>query len=93
MIASEREREAQLIGEELKRYRCVEAFIARVPQQAQQTILRRRYLDIGKSWDEIRDDLARDGVLYSPRHLQRLHTQALRAAQMLWDEEAGRERR
>ncbi|MBR3704467.1 MAG: hypothetical protein IKM11_03145 [Oscillospiraceae bacterium] len=87
MLATEREREVQLIGEELKRYRRVEEFVARVPERAQRTILRRRYLDIGKSWDEIQSDLARDGVLYSPRHLQRLHTQALRAAQKLWDEE------
>lgn len=87
MIAAEREREARLVSEELAAYRCVEEFIARVPQRAQRTILRRRYLDIGRSWDEIQSDLARDGILYSPRHLQRLHTQALRSALKLWNEE------
>ena len=39
MLATEREREVQLIGEELKRYRRVEEFVARVPERAQRTIL------------------------------------------------------
>lgn len=87
LIADERERELTVVGEELETYRRVEKFVARVPEGTHRTILRRRYLDIGKSWDEIRDELAEDGLIYSQRHLQRLHTEALEAAQKLWDEE------
>ena len=87
LLALEREREVLLIGEELANYRRVEEFLARVPEMTHRTILRRRSLDVGKSWDEIRDDLAADGLFYSPRHMQRLHTQALEAAQKLWTTE------
>ncbi len=96
-IAEERERELTVVSEELESYRRVEAFVAQIPDRTHCTILRRRYLETGKSWTEIQNDLARDGVYYSQRHLQRLHTQALEEARRLWnrDGEEGtvRERR
>lgn len=94
-LADEQARELAVVGEELESYRRVEAFVAQMPEKTHRTILRRRYLDIGKSWTEIQDDLARDGLYYSQRHLLRLHTQALEAARKLWDQdrEEGRQRR
>ena len=86
-IADEQARELAVVSEELESYRRVERFVARVPEKTHRTILRRRYLDTGKSWTEIQDDLARDGLYYSQRHLLRLHTQALEAARELWDQE------
>lgn len=86
-IAEERERELAVVSKELESYRCVEAFVARVPDKTHRTILRRRYLDVGKSWTEIQNDLAGDGLYYSQRHLMRLHTEALEAARRLWDQE------
>lgn len=91
MILAEREREVALVHEELESYRRVEAFVARVPGRVNRTILRRKYLDVGRSWTEIGEELARDGVFYSQRHLLRLHAQAVEAAQKLWDEERGEE--
>ena len=87
MIVNERARELELVGEEIENYQLVEKFVARLPESAQRTILRRRYLDVGKSWEEIREELAKDGLYYSQRHLQRLHAQALEAAQKLWNQE------
>ena len=86
-IADEQARELAVVSEELESYRRVEAFVAQMPEKTHRTILRRRYLDNGKSWTEIQDDLARDGVYYSQRHLLRLHTQALEAARKLWDQD------
>ena len=91
MILAEREREVAVVNEELESYRRVEAFVARVPGRVNRTILRRKYLDVGKNWTEIAEELARDGVFYSQRHLLRLHAQAVEAAQKLWDEERGEE--
>lgn len=91
LILAEREREVALVHEELENYRRVEAFVARVPGRVNRTILRRKYLDVGRSWTEIGEELARDGVFYSQRHLLRLHAQAVEAAQKLWDEERGEE--
>ncbi len=87
LIQDECGREADVMREELECYRRVEAFVARVPDRLHRTILRRRYLDVGKSWAEIRDELAKDGLYYSQRHLLRLHTDALEAAQRLWNME------
>ena len=86
-IADEQARELAVVSEELESYRRVETFVAQMPEKTHRTILRRRYLDTGKSWTEIQDDLARDGLYYSQRHLLRLHTQALEAARELWDQE------
>ena len=86
-IADEQARELAVVSEELESYRRVEAFVAQMPEKTHRTILRRRYLDTGKSWTEIQDDLARDGLYYSQRHLLRLHTQALEAARELWEQE------
>ena len=86
-LADEQARELAVVGEELECYRRVEAFVAQMPEKTHRTILRRRYLDIGKSWTEIQDDLAQDGLYYSQRHLLRLHTQALEAARELWDQD------
>ena len=91
MILAEREREIEVVNEELESYRRVEEFVARVPGRVNRTILRRKYLDVGKSWTEIGEELARDGLYYSQRHLLRLHTQAVEAAGKLWDEERGEE--
>ncbi len=87
LIDDERKRELTVVNEELESYRRVEAFVARVPKRVYRTILRRRYLDVGKSWTEIQDALADDGLFYSHRHLLRLHAEALEAAQKLWREE------
>ena len=92
MIIAEREREIAVVNEELENYRRVEAFVARVPGRVNRTILRRKYLDVGKSWTEIGEELAQDGLYYSQRHLLRLHTQAVEAAGKLWDEERGEEK-
>ena len=92
MILAEREREIAVVKEELESYQRVEAFVARVPGRVNRTILRRKYLDVGKSWTEIGEDLAQDGLYYSQRHLLRLHTQAVEAAGKLWDEERGEEK-
>ena len=86
-ITEERERELAVVGEELESYRRVEAFVAQMPDKTYRTILRRRYLDVGKSWMEIQDDLAGDGLYYSQRHLMRLHTEALEAARLLWNQD------
>lgn len=86
-LAAEQARELVVINGELESYRRVEAFVAQLPEKTHRTILRRRYLDIGKSWTEIQDDLAQDGLYYSQRHLLRLHTQALEAARELWDQD------
>ena len=86
-IADEQARELAVVSEELESYRRVETFVAQMPEKTHRTILRRRYLDTGKSWTEIQDDLARDGLYYSQRHLLRLHTQALEAARELWEQE------
>lgn len=91
LILAEREREVAVVHEELESYRRVEAFVARVPGRVNRTILRRKYLDVGRSWTEIGEELARDGLFYSQRHLLRLHAQAVEAAQKLWDEERGEE--
>ena len=72
---------------ELESYREVEAFLDRITDGTYRTILRRRYLDVGLSWSEIRDRLEEDGLYYSERHIVRLHTQAVEAAQTLWNRE------
>lgn len=87
LIDAECERELAVVKQELESYQQVEAFLARVPDRIHRTILRRRYLDVGLSWTEIQDKLAEDGLLYSQRHIIRLHTQAVKAAQMLWSME------
>lgn len=86
-LADEQARELVVIDGELESYRRVEAFVAQLPEKTHRTILRRRYLDIGKNWGEIQKDLAQDGLYYSQRHLLRLHTQALEAARKLWDQD------
>lgn len=87
MLDEEHERELAAAEKELESYRRVEAFLNRIPDGTYRTILRRRYLDVGLSWTEIRDRLAEDGLYYSERHITRLHTQAVEAAQMLWNRE------
>ena len=97
LIDEERERELAVTQRELESYRQVESFLEKIPDGMHRTILRRRYLDVGRSWTEIHDQLAEDGLFYSGRHIMRLHTQAVAAAQMLWNKEreegAGKERR
>ena len=96
LIDTERTRELALMEQELESYRAVEKFLAKIPDGAHRTILRRRYLDVGLSWTEIRDRLAQDGLYYSQRHIIRLHTQAVEAASELWNtvgEEGARKKR
>ena len=85
LICDEWERELAAVEREQERYRTVEAFLEQIPDEMYRMILRRRYLDVGLSWEEIRERLEEDGVFYSQRHITRLHTQALEAAQLLWD--------
>ncbi len=87
LLDEEQERELAAAKKELENYRKVEAFLNRIPNVTYRTILRRRYLDVGLSWTEIRDRLEEDGVYYSERHIVRLHTQAVEAAQTLWNRE------
>lgn len=87
LLDEEQERELAAVKLELESYRKVEAFLARIPDGTYRTILRRRYLDVGLSWSEIRDRLEEDGLYYSERHIARLHTQAVEAAQTLWNRE------
>lgn len=97
LIDEERARELAATEKELENYRRVEAFLERIPDGTHRTILRRKYLDVGRSWTEIHEKLAEDGLFYSERHIMRLHTQAVEAAQMLWNREreegAGEKRR
>lgn len=87
MLDEEQDRELAVTRKELESYREVEAFLDRIPDGTYRTILRRRYLDVGLSWSEIRDRLEEDGLYYSERHIVRLHTQAVEAAQTLWNRE------
>ena len=87
LLGEEQERTLAAAKKELESYRKVEAFLNRIPDGTHRTILRRRYLDVGLNWTEIRDRLAEDGLYYSERHIIRLHTQAVEAARMLWERE------
>lgn len=96
-LSAEHRREADLVGRELEQYRRVESFIAKLGASSHRTILRRRYLEIGGGWSEVRSRLAEDGLVYSPRQLLRLYAEAMEAARLLWmeegEEESDRERR
>lgn len=87
MIDAACKREAELVSRELEVYRSVEEFVARVPGRTNRMILRRRYLEPGLNWTEVRDLLEKDGVIYSMRQLTRLHTQAMEEARKLWETE------
>lgn len=97
MLEAEYKREFEVLTKELDSYRRVEAFIDRIPDSFHRLVLRRRYLDRAKNWNEIRIVLEQDGLRYSPRHLTRLHTEAMEAACLLWnrerEEEHDKERR
>lgn len=87
ILEGEYKRELELIDRELDSYRRVERFIESLHDPIHRMILRRRYLEIGCSWSELRSRLAMDGLSYSQRQLSRMHTEALKAAWLLWQEE------
>ena len=86
LLEEERKREFAVVSGELECYRNVETFVSRIPGRVHRTILRRRYLDAEQSWPKIRKSLAEDGMIYSERHLARLHAEALEEARKLWEQ-------
>lgn len=83
LLADERDKEEKALHEELAQYKAVEDFIARLDDPVHRAILRLRYLE-GLGWVKLQQQLYRDGVYYSERHITRLHGAALEAARELW---------
>ena len=83
LLADERSKEETALHEELSQYKDVEDFIARLDDPVHRAILRLRYLE-GLGWVKLQQQLYRDGVYYSERHITRLHGAALEEARELW---------
>ena len=67
----------------------VDSFIDRLDDPRHRIILARRYLSTN-SWKKIQNELSKLGLCYSEKTLYRLHSAALAAAEMLWEDSQSR---
>lgn len=82
-LAEERALECEAVKNELAKHHEVECFIGRLESVEHKTVLRLRYLE-GFNWVKVQQQLYKDGISYSERHIYRIHGQALQAARELW---------
>lgn len=83
LLADEIEREKAAQRAALEQYRTVDAFISYLSKPTHRAILRLRYLE-GLGWVKVQQELYKQGIFYSERHISRLHNYALDEALALW---------
>lgn len=83
LLADEVEREKAAQRAALEQYHTVETFIAHLRKPTHRAILRLRYLE-GLGWVKVLQELYKQGIFYSERHISRLHNHALDEALALW---------
>lgn len=83
LLAEEIEREKAAHRGALEQYRTVETFIAHLSKPVHRALLRLRYLE-GLGWVKVQQELYKQGIFYSERHISRLHAYALEEARALW---------
>lgn len=91
LLADEVEREKAAQRAALEQYHTVEAFITRLSKPTHRAILKLRYLG-GLGWVKVQQELYKQGIFYSERHISRLHNYALDEAFELWVEGDSSER-
>ena len=87
-LADQKSKYEQMELEYLHKIEEVNAFIDEVPRTVDRLILRLRYVDCLK-WEEIQEELHKcehGNRWYSLRHITRLHGDAIRSAEKIWEQ-------